>query len=428
MNVSPEQTIVVTGIGCVLPGSDNLDAFQASMLAGKTAILPYADAHISSSSICYFGRVSPEQTAAANNAVPFKLRRYSSLCSQWGVKAAADALAHASLDLEQIPDDRRGLFTAQGDYTVSSISLFSRGFAAAKEKQSLDLATLTNEFMHMRGIDPFMSIKCLANNLLAITSLTFEMRGDCGAFVQDDSAVDAALRSAMFSLRHGYSDVVLLVCAGSCNEALTWVELQQLEYLSACRSGAASLRPFDLRRDGTIVGEGAIAVVLETAAHARKRQIKPLAAINGIGSLIEFPGKSGRVDAYSRCSKKALASTRLDIADVDAIVASGKGGFMQDQREAALLNALQEDRASLPITCTTPVTGHLSACPAEWLAAINILRCGQVPPIVNLEQPLDPRLRLIHHAPLQHPTRHVMAFNAGYTGSHSAVLFSHHDA
>lgn len=279
--------------------------------------------------------------------------------------------------------------------------------------------------MHFRGVDPFMSIKCLANNVLAIASLTFEMRGDAAAFVQDDSAIPAALRSAVFSLQHGYSDMALVLFAGSYNESLTLAELYRLEYLSACGDGAASLRPFDLRRDGTIPGEGAIALVLETAGHAQRRQAAPLAQVRGIGSAIDAPDRSAGPDAYQRCARQALAAAGLGIADVDAFVASGKGSYLHDHREAAKLVALQESIATTPVTCTTAITGTVPACPTQWLAALGILQHGVVPPVAHLEQSLEPRLDIVRDEPRQIPSRHVLALDAGFAGSHCAVLFSH---
>lgn len=425
MNTLLKQTIVVTGVGCVVPGAIGLDNFWTRLMAGNSAVTPYDDAYLSSDAVGYFGHVSAEHAALAAEAVPFKLRRYATPCAQWGIKAAADAMAQAGLDLSQIPEDRRGLFTAQGDYMFPSVASFMRGISVANEKKTLDLPALTNEFIHMRGVEPFVSIKSLANNVLAIASLAYQMRGDCGAYVQDDNVAEAALRGAMFSLRHGYSDVALLICSGSYNEALTLAELYKLEYLSACRDGASSLRPFDMHGDGTIAGEGAIALVLETAEHAQNRQAGRLARIGGSSSLVDVPGKSQRVDAYRRCAGQALAHANLDMADVDAIVASGKGAYRYDQREAALLTELQAGHAARPVTCATSITGYLPACPTQWLTAIGMLQHGQVPAIAHLQDPLDNRLRLVRDTPLEHSSRHVLALNAGFSGSHSAVIFSH---
>ncbi|HEY0845245.1 MAG TPA: beta-ketoacyl synthase N-terminal-like domain-containing protein [Noviherbaspirillum sp.] len=425
MSPTSDNAVVITGAGCVLPGCNTTEEFWGRLLTADSAITPYRDAHIDSSLIPCFGAISQEQRAMASEAVPFKLRRYSAPTAQWAVKAAREALAQAGLDLQQVPEDRRGLFTAQGDFTFPSTPSFARGIAGAQEKRSLDLVTLTNECMHLRGVDPFMAIKCLANNVLAIASLSFEMRGDAAAFVQDDSAIPAALRSAVFSLQQGYSDMALLLFAGSYNEALTLAELYRLEYLSACNDGAASLRPFDLRRDGTIPGEGAIALVLETASHARRRHALPLAQVRGIGNAIDAPARPAGVDAYQRCVRPALAAAGLGLDDIDVIVASGKGSYQHDHREAARLVALQDSIAMLPVTCATAITGTVPACPTQWLAALGILQTGVVPHVAHLEQSLEPRLDLVRDVPRQTPSRHVLALDAGFAGSHSAVLFSH---
>ncbi len=419
-----KRVVAITGAGCVLPGSPTIEAYWQRLVSGCSAITPYRDRHIDSTIISNFGGVDDEQHAAALDALPFKLRRYGTPCSQWSVKASADAFASARLDIGTIPDERRGIFTAQGDYMYPSLPSFTAGVAAALHKRSLDIGTLTHEFMHLRGVDPFFVIKCLANNLLAITSLAFEMRGDCGAFVQDDSAVIAALRSAVFSLRHGYCDVALLVCAGSYNEAMTFAEMRQLGHLSECRDGAASLRPFDLRSDGAILGEGAIAMVLETAEHAQQRGVRPLAAVSGIGCAIDMGGATGNANPYRHCVQQAVCAAGIAPADIDAIVATGRGSVRHDREELQMIESLPDLNPSLPVTCVTPITGSVPACPVKLLAAIAMLQHQQVPPIAHLEQPLATRLKLVQGNALHRPVRQVLTLTAGHTGSHSAILLS----
>ncbi len=425
MHANIDQAIVITGTGCLLPGANTVNEFWQRLLDGSSAISQYEDALIDSNIVKYFGHLSHEQNAMAREAVPFKLRSYSTQCSRWGVKAARDALQQAGLELEQIADDRCGLFTAQGDYMYPSLPSFTRGIGEAMEKQSLRLTTLTNEFLHERGADFFTAIQSLANNLLAIASLTFQIRGDGGAFVQDDSAGISALSNAIFSLRHGYCETALLICAGSYNEVLTLAELHGLGYLSRCKEGATSLRPFDSRGDGTILGEGAVAFVLETATHARQRQAVPLAEISGIGSLVEMPKDSPKKNTYQRCVDQALAQAQIKISDIDAIVTNGKGSHMHDQQEISLLSAIEQSTPiRKAITCATPITGKLPACPTEWLTAINILQCGLVPPIAHLEQPLNQDLQLVCHKPLQQASNHILALSTGYIGEHLAAIFS----
>jgi 3-oxoacyl-[acyl-carrier-protein] synthase II len=418
------NTIVITGTGCLLPGSSTSGQFWDRLVRAESALTPYQDEHIDTTLIGHFGHLSAEQRSAASDAVPFKLRRFASACSMWGIKAASDALACAGLDLASVPDDRRGLFTAQGDYLHPSVQSFATGLARAVQKDTLNMAALTKEFIHHRGMEPFMALKGLSNNMLAIASLTFETRGDCGAFVQNKSATVAALRSAAFSLRHGYSDVALLLCSGSYNEVLTLAELQRSGYLSRGADGAQSLRPFDRRRDGTIAGEGAVAFVLETEGHARRRGATVLAQLGGIGNVVQKPGEVSRTGAYRRCTERVLENSGLALGDIGAIVARGTGGQANDQHEASMLSELQQGRQGVPITCATPIVGSVPACPVDWLASIGILQSGVVPPIANLEQALDSDLHLVQGKPLRHQARHVLSLSAGYTGFNSAVLFS----
>ncbi|MES2263788.1 MAG: beta-ketoacyl synthase N-terminal-like domain-containing protein [Pseudomonadota bacterium] len=424
MNTSSDQDIVITGTGCLLPGSSSPAQLWERLLRGDSALTPYRDEHIDSALIGHFGHLDDEQRGAAADAVPFKLRRFASSCSMWGIKAAADALACAGLDLASVPDDRRGLFTAQGDYLHPSVPSFAAGLGKAVRNETVDLATLTREFIHHRGMEPFLALKCLANNMLAIASLTFGTRGDCGAFVQNKSATVAALRSAAFSLRHGYSDVALLLCAGSYNEVLTLAELQRAGYLSRGADGVNSLRPFDQRRDGTIAGEGAVAFVLETAGHARDRGATALARLGGIGNIVRKPGELAGTSAYLRCTERVLRDAQLDFGAIGAIVARGTGGQASDRHEAGMLAELQQGRQGVPITCATPIVGSVPACPVDWLAAIGILQAGLVPPIAHLEQAIAPDLHLVRNVPYKKPSRHVLSLSAGYTGFNSAILFS----
>lgn len=421
MKTPSEHTIVITGTGCLLPGSSSPVQFWQRLVQGESGLSPYSDERIGSQTIGHFGHLSAEQRAAAAEALPFKLRRFASSCSMWGVKAALDALADAGLDLKSMPDDRCGLFTAQGDYLHPSVQSFATGLGNAAPN---DLPALTREFTHHRGMEPFMAIKGLANNMLAMASLTLGTRGDCGAFVQNKSATVAALRSAAFSVRHGYSDAALLICSGSYNEILTLAELKHSGYLSASAEGAQSLRPFDRRRDGTIAGEGAVAFVLETEARAHARGATVLATLGGIGNLVQRQGEAAPGDAYRRCAGKALAGAGLQFGDVGAIVARGTGGQAADEHEAGLLRELQKGHGGVPITCATPIVGSVPACPVDWLASIGILQNGVVPPIGNLEQSLDAELQFVHGAPVKQAARHVLSLSAGYTGYHSAVLFS----
>jgi len=414
--------IVITGAGCLLPGCNNPADLWQRLLEKNCATVPYSNENIRTQLISYFGHISQEQTQAALASVPFKLRRYATPASQWGIKATVDALANAQLDLAQIAPERVGLFTAQGDYSYPSLPSFTAGIGKALEQNNLNLPVLTNEFLNHRGMDSFISIKGLSNNSLAIASLAFGTRGDCGAYVQNKSATVAALRSAVMSLRYGYSDVALVICTGTYNEMLTLTELYQQNLLSPARQGAASHRPFDQQADGSILGEGAIAFILETRAHAEKRNVVALAKIDGIGNKTVF-STTDQPTIYHQCAQKLLQQAGLELDSVDAIVATGAGGKKADQQEVAQLERLLNG-AAIPVTCASSITGNLPACPLDMLAALQMLQHQKVPAIANLTNPIGNQLQLVQKESLTKPVHRVLTLNRCYTGFNSAVVLS----
>lgn len=415
-----DNRIVITGAGCLLPGCDTPAELWQRAIEQRCATLPYEGKFIQSELIGSFGRISESQAEAALEAVPFKLRRYAIASSQWGIKAARDALESARLDLTAFDPERVGLFTAQGDYCYPSLPSFVNGVRQQREKGELNLPGMSHEFLNERGMDAFLSVKGLSNNSLAIASLTFGSRGDCGAFVQDSSASIAALRSAMLSLKHGDSDLALVIFSGSYDEALTLAELYQGRHLT--RAGKDNLfRPFDCERDGGIVAEGAIALILETAAHAKARAAHPLAVIDGVSNSSCF----GRApQAYSHCAQKLMNEIGLGLDGVDAIVARGLGGKDTDSQEIEQLEHLLADGPAIPVTCASPITGVVPACPVDLLLAMQMLAHQQVPAIANLRQPASRAVPWVYRQPHTKTIARVLSLGRCYSGFHSAVALS----
>ncbi|MGC7322576.1 beta-ketoacyl synthase N-terminal-like domain-containing protein, partial [Mycobacteroides abscessus subsp. massiliense] len=116
----------------------------------------------------------------------------------------------------------------------------------------IDFGALTNELLMNGGLDPFTIIHALNNNTLALVSIVHELRGDCAALVQGESAAVTALQRATFSLRNGHCDIALVVGAGSYNEPLTLAGHYRLGHLSKDAGGDGQLRSFDSAQDGTV--------------------------------------------------------------------------------------------------------------------------------------------------------------------------------
>jgi act minimal PKS chain-length factor (CLF/KS beta) len=203
---------------------------------------------------------------------------------------------------------------------------------------------------------------------------------------------------------------------------LTLTELYQQNLLSQAKQGTASLRPFDRQADGSIPGEGAIALILETQAHAQKRSVAGLAIIDGVGNKAVF-SSTNQQTIYSHCTQKILKKSGLTLDAIDAIVATGAGEKKTDQQEILQLENLL-DKKDIPITCASPITGNIPACPVDMLVALKMLQHQQVPAIANLISPQSNQLSLVQNESLIRPVNRVLTLTRCFTGFHSAVVLS----
>jgi 3-oxoacyl-(acyl-carrier-protein) synthase len=421
----PDTRIVVTGVGAILATGDSVGSLWRKALAGESGIGPYNSAWHRSSWLKHFGRIDENLTEQARKKIPPKLRRFCTEPTIWGMAAAEQALAQAGCDRESVAPERRALFTAEQCNRYPGAHSFMDGLTASSGGQALDLKQFAREVQANRTL-PFVFMKSLRNNLLSMASSQFQCKGDCGSFGQDEGAGLAALRNALFSLRHGYSDQALVIATGSSDEAWTLCELHADHFLSRSEAGVRAFRPYDRTRDGMLLGEGAVALVLESEAQAVKRGIEPLGELLGVSSQVIAPSdRRKRRDPYAACLGRLLRDTALNSSEIDVVCANGKGTVRGDLYELRILEqALGPVAPEAPITCSTPLTGVLGTVGAlvDVVLCLYMLRERTAPPIAHLEDPELTPLRLCPGRPAGHDGRHALAFNLGLSGFHSATL------
>lgn len=422
----------ITGMGLVLPTGLGLQPLWQHCCAQTPALRPYASDHTRAQHL-WFGALGAAERALARDAVPHKLRRFGTPCTFMGVLAATQALRHAGIDAVDPDNARWNVYTAQGDFTTPSFATFER--AAQSQPHAMDdgfdLNRFTEDIVLRRGMDAFSIIKGLANNLLALLSLTHRFRGEGDAFVQDESAVHAALDAALFALRSGRADLALVVSTGSFDEAWTLAEHARAGRLSGCARQAHSMRSFDRGHDGLVPGEGAVGLVLETAEHARRRGAQPLGWVSGVGCNVAPLGAELPAQAYALAAGRALRHAGLDAAGgagVHAVLADGKGIPAHDRAEARALHGLQQalGGARLPITTVRPITGLVpTGALIDVALAVAALQHGSLPPVANLDDPQDPGLDWVRGSPRELPLRRVLACQHGLGGFAGAVVVDH---
>jgi len=188
-------------------------------------------------------------------------------------------------------------------------------------------------------------------------------------------------------------------------------------------------RPFDLTRNGLMMGEGAGFLVLETESAANRRNAAILARLSGWGCGIDAGGRTGVTadgEGLVRVVESALARAELSPQSIGYVNAHGTGTRLNDSVEARALNTVFGEGAVPPISSTKPITGHCLGATAaiEAVIAIEALRSGSFPPTANHEQ-RDPECNLdvISGAPRDLPARAVLSTSLGFWGAQAALIF-----
>ena len=231
-------------------------------------------------------------------------------------------------------------------------------------------------------------------------------------------------------LQMGWVDVCL---AGACDIAITPMTLAGFGNLRALSrrndDPQAASRPFDIDRDGFVMGEGGTLFVLERAETARRRGTRAYAEVAGCGAssdayhmVIPSPHPEPAIAAM----RQALADARLDPSDVDYVNAHATSTPVGDQAEVKVLETVFGSHVlKMPVSSTKSMTGHLltAAAAVEALACIIAMDRQTVPPTINLHKP-DPECRLRHvpHQAEAHKVRVTASNSFGFGGSNTCLI------
>jgi 3-oxoacyl-[acyl-carrier-protein] synthase II len=272
-----------------------------------------------------------------------------------------------------------------------------------------------------------MSICNMASGLVAIQ---FGLRGPNLCQTAACASGTHSIGEAARVIERGDADVML---AGGSEAPITGISVAGFAQMRALSTRndepEIASRPFDLDRDGFVVGEGAAVLVLEELEHARARGAEIRAHVLGYGmtadaSSIAQPTEDA--EGAGRCMKLAIADAGLAVTDVDYLNAHATSTPQGDRAEARAVRALFGSHAQqLAVSATKSMTGHLlgAAGAVEALLCVRALETGILPPTTNLDRP-DPECELDHVAGKARNTRvHVTLSNSfGFGGTNAALV------
>jgi 3-oxoacyl-[acyl-carrier-protein] synthase II len=256
-----------------------------------------------------------------------------------------------------------------------------------------------NLFQRKGRVAPFTLVKTMYNAPAAHIALRHQLAGPALTFTTTCSSSTVSIGEASRTIRHGYADIMLaggsesLIAYGSVK---AWLALQIVATIDP-DNPSATCRPFDLRRSGTVLGEGAAFVVLEEWEHARSRGARIRAELLGYGvtnDSIHMTRPS--VAGQARTMRAALDDAGVSPDSVDYVNAHGTGTPLNDIVETdAIKEVFGAHAADLAISSTKSMHGHLVGAAGALELAVTVLAIGmqQAPPTAHLDVP-DPRCDL----------------------------------
>lgn len=399
--------VVVTGMGAITPLAHNVPDTWQAILAGVSGFGPFTviekGEHTS-------GGLCEVKDFDANEFMDRRDVRRRDRYQQFATVAAAEAFRQSGLEVNDENRQRVGIYMGTGVGGIQTL--------VEQENLRLDRG--------LRRMSPFGITMIMPNGAAGMLAIDYGIHGPSTTITTACAAGCDAIGHAFRAVRRGELDAVL---AGGAESIITHVAVGGFEQAKATSSLEEDTpRPFDRRRDGLVVGEGAAALILESLAHAQARGATILGEVVGYGQTtdayhITAPAEGG--EGAARAMRMALQDARLQPEDVDYISAHGTATELNDKYETiAIKAALGEAARDVAISSTKSMTGHIMGATGaiESVFCLLAIRDQVCPPTINYDEP-DPECDLdyVPNEPRQMPVR-VALNNAFGFGGHNAVL------
>jgi 3-oxoacyl-[acyl-carrier-protein] synthase II len=404
--------VVVTGLGTTSPVGGDVPTTWAALLAGQSGVRPLTEEWAEQLPVRIAARVAVEPTEVLERVKARRLDR----TAQFSLVAAMEAWSDCGLDQGGVDPERLGVAMATGIGGVQTLL------------DQYDI--LVNK--GPRRVSPLSVPMLMPNASAANVSLYVGARAAVNTPVSACASGNEGIALALDQIRLGRADVVLAGGTEAAIHPLPMAAFAQMMALSKNEGDPTTVsRPWDVARDGFVLGEGASVLVLESEEHARARGATIYAEVLGAGITadahdIAQPDPSGQGGA--RAMSIALRESSLEPSDVVHINAHATSTPLGDIAEGLMIHAVLGAAADrVVVTSTKSMTGHLlgGAGALESIATILALRDRVVPPTINLDD-RDPQVDLdIATKPRDLPAGDIAAMNNsfGFGGANVAVAF-----
>tara|TARA_Y100001970_G_scaffold158669_1_gene194041 strand:+ start:15356 stop:16594 length:1239 start_codon:yes stop_codon:yes gene_type:complete len=401
--------VVVTGVGIISPIGNDCNSFLESLKNGKNGIKEISSFDTSEYSVKIAGEVNIDLNNFFSKKDLNKLDRFTA----FSIIAADQAILQSKLNKSKSNLNRVGVIIGSG---IGGISTF--------EKQHKRL------LKHPKKVSPYFIPTMISDIAAGHISIKYGFKGINYGVVSACATGNHAIGNAYKQIKYNDADIMI---AGGSEASITPISIAGFSNMKALTKNSdikTACRPFDLKRDGFVMGEGAGILVLENKEHAIKRNANILCEIIGYGATADayhltspIPGGIGAIESM----KISLNENNINYKDIDYINAHGTSTPYNDKNETAAIKSVFKDHAyKVKISSTKSCTGHLlgAAGGIESIACIQAIRDNFIPPTINLKNK-DPECDLDYtpNKSINKNINYAMSNTFGFGGHNASLIF-----
>jgi 3-oxoacyl-[acyl-carrier-protein] synthase II len=412
--------VVVTGLGALTPVGNTVEEFWSALMDGKSGIGPIskfdAEAKTPSGEFQFATRIAGEiRNFDELKYVDKKEARRLDPYLKYAMACAVMAVEDSGLDSGKVDSTRFGTLIGSG---IGGITTLLENHRTLLDKGP-------------DRVSPFFVPMLIINMASGLVSMRFGAKGPNSSVVTACATGNHAIGDAFKLIQRGAADVMIAGGAEAIIVPLTIAGFCSMKAMSTRNDEPQKAsRPFDAARDGFVCGEGGGIVVLESLAHARRRDARIYAEIVGYGMTgdahhMTAPDPDG--DGAARAMAGALVDAGIAAADVGYVNAHGTSTPYNDKFETlAIKRVFGEHARKVAVSSTKSMTGHLlgAAGGIEAIATVLALHHGMLPPTINYETP-DPDCDLdyIPNQARKQDVELALSNAFGFGGTNATLVF-----
>ena len=408
-----KRRVVVTGLGCITPLGNSIESYWSGLLEGKSGASEITHFDASNMPVKFSCPIKDFNTDKYFDSK--EMRKYD-LFMQYGLAAGIDAINDSGLEDSTVDKESVGVAIGSGIGGLPNIenthSIYTKSGA--------------------RRISPFFVPASIINMISGNLSIKYGYKGPNISIVTACTTGTHNIGESFRHIQHSYADVMICGGAEMASSPLGVGGFASARALSTRNDDPTKAsRPWDIDRDGFVLGDGAGVIVLEELEHAKKRNAKIYAELKGYGASADafhmtLPSENG--EGAQKCMGKALANAEINVDQVEYINAHGTSTPAGDIAEtSAIKNQFGNHVDSLVVNSTKSMIGHLlgAAGGVEAIATILSIQHQTIHPTINIFNQ-DPACDLDYNSKESRNLKitHALSNSFGFGGTNGSLIFS----